>query len=303
MLAALRDALVVARFDLAASLRSRKALVLLGLYLAGSVAASAGFVELLEAIEKTAADTLQVASTGRPGTMTASVMESEQLLQVVQELVGDEDLARELLAIPPLALFQGWLALTFVPVLVTLTSSEAIASEVGSGAARFALVRTTRGAWAAGKLLGQAALMAAGLLLGAAGCWVVGAGWTAGFEPIDNAWWMLRLSLRACLVGFAWLGIVLGAGQLTRSANKARALGLLSLVGVAGLRLLLAHAEPVRQKAPALADSLLPLFPGSHVLDLWQPALLDRLPAMAMLLALGGAAFTLGHLVFARRDG
>ncbi len=303
MTGVLRDAIVVAGFDLRASLRSRKALLLLLLYVAGAVVADAGFVNVLQAIERTAADALAVAATDTPGTMTASLMANEQLLDVVSELVGDRVLARQLLSIPPMALFYGWVSLSFVPVLVALTSSDAIAADVESGAARFALVRTGRGAWALGKLLGQALLMAVGLLLGAVATFIVGYGWTRGFDPLANLSWLLRLTGRASLVGVAWLGVVLGLSQLTRHTNRARVLGVLALILLGAGRAFLTHAPVVRDNAAALADSLLPLFIGSHVVDLWQPALADRLPAVVMLLALGAAAFAGGHRVFSRRDG
>lgn len=299
---ALRDASVVAAFDLQSALRSRKALLLLVLYLAGATAASGAFVTLLRSIERTMAETLQVAQTDRPGTMTGSIMESEQLLDVITELVGDGALAAELVRTPPLALFYGWVALTFVPVLVILTSSDAIAADVDSGASRFALVRTSRGAWAVGKLLGQLALMATGIAAGALGSWLVGAFALARFDHLATAVWMLRLGGRACVLGFAWLGLALGISQLTRSANKARAFGLIALVLVGVTRQILT-IEPVHEKAPALIDSLAVLFPGTHVLDLWRPELAERLPATLILLAIGGTAFMLGHAVFLRRDG
>ena len=72
----LRDALVVAGFDLFESLRSRKVLVLLTLYLAGASAAAGIFVTVLREIENTVARTLAVGETSKPGTMTAQVMDS-----------------------------------------------------------------------------------------------------------------------------------------------------------------------------------------------------------------------------------
>ena len=302
MLRALRDVLVIAAFELQSSLRSRKALLLLGLYLAGAMAASGAFVSMLRAVEDATAEALSVATTEDPGAMTRSLMENEQLLDVATELVGDRELARQLLSIPPLALFYGWLALTFVPVLVTLTSSDAIAADVDSGAARYALVRTRRSAWAAGKLLGQVLLMGCGIALGAVGSWSVGLFFTSGFEPLATGAWMLRLGGRACLSGFAYLGLVLGVSQLTRSANRARAFGLLALIAVGGLRALLG-APRVHDEAPVLFDSLAQVLPGTHAMGLWQPQLLQRLPSVGMLLALGAAFFVLGHQRFARRDG
>lgn len=302
MLGSVRDAVVVAVFDLHRSLRSRKAVLLLLLYLAGATAASGAFVHVLRSIEATMADTLQVAQTEKPGTMTGSMMESEQLLQVATELVGDPQLAAQLVATPPLALFYGWVALTFVPVLVTLTSSDAIAADVDSGASRFALVRTSRGAWATGKLLGQAALMVCGVALGAAGAWTVGMVGLARYPAAETALWMARLGGRACVFGFAYLGIALCISQLTRSANKARALGLLALVAIGTVRQLLG-ADRVHDAAPVVIDSILVLFPGTYALDLWRPELATRLPAMFILVALGGAAFIVGHAWFVRRDG
>lgn len=302
MIRLLRDALVVALFDLRSSLRSRKALLLLVLYLAGSMAATGVFVSILQQVERQAATALHVAATEHPGILTSRVMESPEVHSMIQGLVGDAELADELLQTPPLALFYGWIALSFVPILVTLTSSDAIAGEVDSGAARFALTRTSRGSWASGKLLGQTALMVAGLALGGAGSWVVGWASFTGFQGAATALWMLRLGSRACVSGFAYLGLVMGISLLTRSANRARAFALLALVAVGVLRAL-GNAPPVHDFAPSLVDGLLQLLPGSHVLDLWRPDPGRRLPAMLILLALGGSFFTGGYLRFVRRDG
>lgn len=297
----LKTAFHVGVFDLRSSLRSRKAVLLILLYLAGSVASSAGFVKVLQSMERTLADALMVAQTDRPGAMTASMMQNEQLLEVVSDLVGDPALAAELVSIPPVALFYGWIALSFVPVLVMLNSTDAVASEVESGSARFALVRSTRLSWALGKLLGQGSLLVVGLLVGGAGAWLVGLLGLQSFEAVPNAIWALRLSLRAALMGASWLGIALGISMLVRSQSQARALGMLALIGIGVLRQVLG-APQVNDYAPVVFDTLLLLFPGTYLLDLWQPALADRLPALLMLPTLGGCAFLLGLAVFQRRD-
>ncbi|NOY28406.1 MAG: ABC transporter permease subunit [Oligoflexia bacterium] len=301
MRATLRGVLLTAAFDLRCALRSRKAVLLLLLYLAGATATSGAFVSVLRSIEKGMADTLAVAHTEQPGTMTASLMKSDQLHDVVEELVGDPVLAAELVAVPPLALFYGWVAMTFVPVLVTITSSDAIAADVDCGASRFALVRSSRGAWASGKLLGQAVLMGTGVALGGLGSWMVGLFALADYPAANTAMWMARLGGRACVSGFAYLGLVMGISQITRSANKARAGGLLALVLVGVGRQFL-QAPRVHDAAPVIFDSLLVLFPGSHALDLWRPEWSQRLPAELILLAIGGCAFMAGHAWFLRRD-
>ena len=49
---ALRDALVVARFELAESLRSRRVLIFLTLYVASAIASTALFTEVLQKVEE-----------------------------------------------------------------------------------------------------------------------------------------------------------------------------------------------------------------------------------------------------------
>ncbi|MGE0792510.1 MAG: hypothetical protein AB7S26_42965 [Sandaracinaceae bacterium] len=297
----IRDALVVARFDLAESLRSRKALVFLVLYVAGAVAATWMFTEVLQEVEEQLAQQLLVARTDTPGSLTQAVMESPELHAVLARLVRDDELATQLLALPPIALVYHWVALTFAPAFVALTSSDAIALEVASGSARFALFRTDKSAWATGKLLGQASLSVVGVGLGAVGAWITGWIQLASFEPGASALWMLRYSGTAFLYVFAFLGIVMATSQLTRSVQWSRALGLLALVGTFTASGWLGR-DSVRESAPALVDSLRLLFPAAHKLDLWRLEWTEVAPAGLVLVAMGLGAFTVAHLVFLRRD-
>ena len=300
-LRALRDAWLVARFDLGESLRSRKVLVFLALYVAGAVAATLIFTEVLQRVEEQLAEQLLVARTDTPGSLTQAMMESPELRGVLSRLVDDDALAEALLAIPPIALLYHWVALTFAPMFVVLTSSDAISGEVASGSVRFALSRTDRASWALGKMIGQGALLAVGLALGALGAWITGWAQLASFEPLSTASWLVRYAGSAFLFAFAHLGLALGASQLTRSAPWSRALALLLLVFVFGAHGWLSR-DSVHDRAPVLVDSLRQLFPAAHRLDLWRPGLLDAAPSALMLLALGVVFFTVGHLRFARRD-
>ena len=297
----LRDAALVAWFDLWESVRSRKFLALLVIHLAGAMVATATFVEVLKELENTLAEQLAVASTDKAGTMTQSLMESQQFQEVLANLLHDPELAAELISVPPIALFYGWLALFGLPALVVFTSSDAISSELSTGSARFALFRTSRSAWAFGKLGGQALLMAIMVFAGAVGVWLVAAFTMASFEGAETAWWLLRLGARAWVYGFAFLGLSLGVSQVTRSVNGSRALGLFALiaVSVAGTA---SQVDDVVAYAPLLIDGLSPIWPNVHKIDLWRPGLADRAPAAAMLLALGLSYFMAGHAVLLRRD-
>jgi ABC-type transport system involved in multi-copper enzyme maturation permease subunit len=296
-----RDAWVVARFDLGESLRSRKVLVFLVLYAAGAVAAAVIFTEVLQKVEEELAEQLLVARTDAPGSLTDALMESPELRRVLVRLVRDEALVDALLAIPPLALLYHWVALSFAPAFVMLTASDAISGEVASGSVRFALFRTDRAAWVGGKLLGQAALLAVGLALGALGAWITGWVQLASFEPLETALWLARYAATAYVFAFAHLGLALGVSQLTRSVPWSRALGLLALVGVFAANGWLGR-DAVQAAAPVLAGTARQLFPAAHRLDLWRPALADVAPAAVFLLAFGVACVAAGHLRFSRRD-
>lgn len=296
-----RDAWIVARFDLAESLRSRKVLVFLVLYVAGAVASTVIFTEVLQRVEEELAEQLLVARTTAPGSLTQAVMESPELRRVLTRLVRDEALADALLAVPPVALLYHWVALTFAPAFVVLTSSDAISGEVASGSVRFALFRTSRAAWATGKLLGQAALLAVGLALGAVGAWITGWIQLASFEPARTALHLVPYVGTAFAFAFAHLGLALGASQLTRSVPWSRALALLALVGVYGAHGWLDRTA-MREDWPVLSGTLRQIFPAAHRLDLWRPALVEAAPALVFLLAFGVSVFALGHQRFARRD-
>lgn len=296
-----RDAGIVAAFDLGESLRSRKVLAVLVLYVAGAAAAAGIFLMILRELENTLAAGLMVAGTRRPGTMTEALLASDEFRHMLAGLVGDEGLAASLVRVPPLALLYGWLAFTFVPVLAVLTSADAIAAERATGSLRFAIVRTDRLSWAVGRFGGQAALMAVGIAVGALAVWIVGLFAWSGFAPGPTAAWLLRMAGRAWIHGLAYLGLTLGASQLVRGANAARAVALGALIACGVLRLVL-EWDRVTDHLPVVAPVVAALLPGSHTLDLWRPAFGDRLPALVALAAFGIAGFALGHLRFARSD-
>lgn len=286
---------LVAAFDLRESLSSRKAIVLLALYTLGSLGASLLFVRALEGIrERLEEDIGQKVS-------LADVMGSPGMARIAGVLAGDAEVAGAIVAIPPMALFYGWLAMTFVPLLVLFTSADAVAGDVSSGAVRFSLFRTDRISWAAGKLIGQTCLMAVGVLAGAIACWAVGFVGLDGMAPVDTALWLLRIGGRTVVYGFAYLGMVVCASQLAVTPIRAGglALGLMFVSSVVGSIL---QAEPIAARAPAVFEALSKLFPNGHYLELWHPGVVQSVGAMVGLVAIGLAFSALGFLRFSRRD-
>ena len=299
---ALRDIAIVAGNELGEALRSRRVLILALLFVGGSVAGTLVFIDVLQSVETSVASALNVTHAGKPGAMTGTLMHSEQFVQMLGNLIHDERLARELSSLPPLALFYGWLGLTFMPVMVMLSATEAISSELASGSARFSLLRTSRLCFSAGKLVGQSLLVLTAIACGALAVWITGFVSLSSFDPAGTALWLLLLSLRIGVFAFAYVGLALGISHLTRSVPLSRALGLASLLALAMLSGLLEHAAVVRRYAPDVADAVLVLLPRTHMLDLWQPHIADRLPSIVMLSALGIVYFALGYRFRARRD-
>jgi ABC-type transport system involved in multi-copper enzyme maturation permease subunit len=291
----------IASFDFFESIRSRRALALLVLYVAGSIAGTAMFVKFIVAFENTAATVLSVGQTESAGAMTEELMQTENMYRFFKDLVGDDAIARSLMNIPPLAMFYGWLALTFIPLLVTFTSGDSVAAEVASGSVRFALFRVDRLSWAVGKLFGQTLLMLVGILAGALASLATSSMLMTNTHPGLTAIWLVRFSGRAAVYGFAYLGLVVGCSLVAKSLNGARAAALIGLfaIGVGGNLL---EGEWTTTTFPVLAPTLSTIFPQGHDLDLWRVTLADRAPGIVMLLALGLAYFTAGYAMFARRD-
>ena len=295
-----RQIRIVAANELADAVRSRRAIVLLFLYLAGSAAACALFVHVLHRIEIRLVETMGLTPSDTPGSATRTLWQSSHFRQILGDLVGDRALARRLLDLPPLAIFYGWLAFTFTPLLVMLLSTPRIAEEVGTASVRFVLFRTSRGSWCGGKYVGQAALLFVALLASALGAWLVGLARMAGFEAGANAWAMLGFAGKAWFFALAYLGLALGVSQLTRSPVIATGLGLVALLGLTVVGAVSAHWQGPGWHR--LLDLTLLLTPQGSKLGLWHPDASHLLPSLAFLPVLGLLYFLSGYAVFARRD-
>ena len=263
---------LVAGFDLYESLRSRKAIALIALYTIGAIAGSAFFIEGLNYLTSELH-----ARVGQD--MTDAMLESEELLDVVADLVRDRDVAKELLSIPPLALFYGWLATNFMPLVVVLTSSDVISGPVATGSVRYTLFRADRLDWALGKLAGQTLLMAVGILVGGIASFGLGAVFLDFFDPLPTFWWTLIMCGRALFYAFAYLGVSMCASMLVKSNAAARALGIgmVFLLSVGGS---LIQSPWIYPHAPDVFDVIKQIFPNGHSLSIFHPSFLRRALSM-----------------------
>lgn len=296
----LRQIWVVAANEMVDSVRSRRALVLLFLYLAGSAVACALFIHVLHRIEVRLVESIGLVASDEPGRTTRTLWQSSHFRHMMGDLVGDRSLAMRLLDLPPLSIYYGWLAFTFTPMLVMLISAPRIAEEVATASVRFVLFRTSRATWCSGKLVGQAALLLGALLAGAFGAWIVGWFRMASFDLGANAWVMFGFALRAWVYALAYLGLALGVSQVTRSPVIATGIGLVAMLC---LSILAAVADHWRGEGWwRLLDFVLLLTPRGNNLGLWHPDAAHLVPALVFLPVLGLLYFLGGYAFFTRRD-
>lgn len=288
---------IVLGFELREALRSRLVTLVLLLYGAGAAIGAWLFLQAMLGAESVARSAL-MQSLGVPESQVPEDLVRRQALPgVISSLVEDPALRDQLLAMDPLAIFYGFMALSVVSGLVLVTSGSAHASDLTTGAARFVLTRCERRSWALGKALGHAALLAVGLVAGALATTAV-AVWVRGTIELATLRDLLRTSLWAWLYGACFVGIFSGVSLLARTPQRARMLGVVVL-----LALWLGHKLCALSTLPGGAGEwLVWLFPAQYEALLWSPEPLRFLLALGALLALGGLALLLGAWVFQRRD-
>ncbi len=284
----LRDIGLIAGFDLRESLRTRRALVLVLLYLLIAASASGIYVQIMAQIQDSVS-ALSGAS-GDPQGM-AMVQDEGYRMLLLFFAGGDAALADHLASYPPMVLVYSWISLAFLPWFIALTSYDLIAGDLYLRTIRYAALRTSRGAFVLGKLLGQAALVAAVTGLGMLPVVVIGAIYLPGFDFIATAFALLSTWPITVLCALGFLGIVTLASQLCKGPGAARAVavGLLFLIWIFTL-------------LPEPFDWLELLSPWHWKFGLFHPATDQRLLAIGACLGLCAGYTALGYLRFRRRD-
>jgi len=290
-----------ALFELAGAIRTRRALVLVALYLAASLLGMNGAISALGRMEDQLAEVLQVERVeGRSGVVSAALWKSRPFQRLVRSAVGDSLVYDDIVGKHPAELLYAWIVFLFVPLLAVLVASRRAAEEIRSGAAKYMLLRVTRLEWTLGKYLGLALLMMLGLLVGALAAWLVAAFRLSGADIPALLPAMVLWSVKAWFLSLAWLGLALGVSHLFKSGAKADALSIVLMIAWFAVPALLnAYATgPVWGKLLVLRR----LFPPSVDDALWRASFLPVAASAAWLAMLGLLYLSVGHAVFARRD-
>ncbi|MHC4200430.1 MAG: hypothetical protein ACYSU0_10595 [Planctomycetota bacterium] len=290
----IRQTYFAARLDLSNALRSRRAQAMLLLYVMVVLGSTYAFCRLLEAAQE---------AVGSAAPLTESLARSPGFRIFVTKLTGDAGVARRLITTPPMSLFFGWLSLTFLPFLVVVNSSDAVAAQVRTGEARFVIFRAGRLPFVLGTLASHALLMTLGLMLGAAGTLLVGSIMLGTDTFFADARAMASIGAGTWCYSFAYLGLALGVSQLVSSAAAARGLGLAAFLCLFLCSVVLRPGSWVADCLPeALRSVARWFFPQDHSLGLWRLTLAERLPPKAALVILGALYWLPGWLYFRRRD-
>ena len=278
------------------AVRSRRALVVVLLYLAASLLSMNSAISGLAKMETHLAEMLQLPSDGKSGVVSTALWKSKRFQRTVHSALGESLVYDDICGRHPAELLYAWLAFMFIPILTVLVAGNRVADDLHSGAVRYMITRVTRFEWSLGKYIGSALLLLPALLIGALAAWGVAAYRLAGSDVFELLPPMLVWSVKGWFLSLGYLGIALGVSHFTQSGAKATALGIVALV------VFLAMPKVITHFWPGPLEHLNPLFPSVAADALWRSSLEPVACSACWLLLLGLFYLTLGYAYFARRD-
>ena len=286
--------------ECANAIHSRRAIVILVLYLVSSVFCMTGTITILGKMESELANVLQIPESERTGVVSATLWKSKPFQRMVRKAVDNDLVYNDIKGRHPAELIYAWFAFMFAPLLAVLTAGNRIADELRSGAVRYSIVRVTRLEWTLGKYAGQVLMMAIALAVSAIGAWAIAAIRLSGIGAMELLPAMFDWGARAGIYALAWLGVAMGISHITRSGHRATAIGMLALV------LMAAWPFFLRVWGEYLDWHWLQHFdifaPSSCEHYLWRRGVMPLSTGGMQLAALGMFYLMLGHMVFRRRD-
>ncbi len=295
-----RDIWLVAWFEVKEMVRTRRALVVIALYMLGGLVAARGFVAAIGRLENVVAGMLKTGRIETPGALTQQLLQSDTYRDALIRFFPNREVADFLLNLPPIVLFFLWSSLAFVPFLIMLTSADTVSQEVRTRAVRFVVLRTGRVEFVLGKYLGQVSLMA--LVVFLTGFVYLGVAWAGlqGFEFWPTVVGILRFWPRIVAYGAAFVGLSGLCAMNAGSSATARAWAFIGLVIAWALgEFAYRWHDGVYGGAWTVIGFLVPF---SHKPGLYAPAGSTVLVEAGILLALGAFYLALGLLFFWRKD-
>jgi ABC-type transport system involved in multi-copper enzyme maturation permease subunit len=296
----LTDTFLVTGHDVQDSMRSRRLIVWILLYVCVAVGTTYIFSRILQRLETHIARTIAVEPTKETGQVVINFQQSESVKGLVNDIFDDKELAEQIMSLHPLVIFYAWFNFTFMPFLVIIISSDTIARDVNTRNVRYHLFRTSRPAYAVGKGISSAIILLIALTISAIASLVTGMlTLHSALSPalvLDMAIFLIK----CWIFNLSYLGIALMASQLRRSPLQAQFLAL-----VLFFSLLILHPVANAWSGVGLARLWqlgVIISPTAHVNGLWHPGLTPNLKAAVWCLGLGFMFFFIGYARFSRRD-
>ena len=251
------------------AIRSRRALVLLVLYLGASLLCMNGTISVLGRMEKELAVVLQLPDSDETGVVSASLWKSKPFNRLVRSVVGESPVLDDISGRHPVELIYAWFVFLCAPLLTVLVAGTRVSEDLRSGAVRYMLVRETRLEWSVGKYLGQALMIAVALVVSAMGAAVVAFCRLPSGTAVSLFLPLLNWGLRAWIYSLAWLGLALGLSHLTRSPGRATSLGIVA-IGLLGALPPVMDFLHTFQGWPSFLTHLRMLVPAGAEMSLWR---------------------------------
>ncbi len=289
--------------ELVRAVRSRRALVIVVLYLAMSLLGMNGSISIMGSLERQISSALQLPENkGKSGVVSATVWQSRQFREGVKHMIGDSLIYEDLQGHHPVELLYAFLAFMSVPLLTIMIAANRVADDLRSGAVRYMITRVTRLEWSLGKYCGIALLMLISLLIGGLAAWGIALFRLGGADVGELLFGILGWSLKAWALSLAWLGIALGVSHFFHSGSKATSIAVLVMTVFAIVPQILTALAKYSGGVWIHLEPLVRLFPSSLTDGLWRTSFLPVATSVIWLLMLGLLYFLLGYAFFARRD-
>ena len=297
----IRQTWLVASYEWFDALRSRRALVVLLLYLAAAVCNMYWSINLLHKLETELATALQLPATEQAGVVSTALWKSKPFQRMMKQMTQNDLVLNDITGKHPVELIYAWFAFFYTPLLVVLVAGSRIAEELGSGTVRYAVFRTSRASWSLGKFAGQVFMVGLALILSGASAYVVAKIRLSGSGTPDLFLNMVQWSARAWIYSIPYLGLAMGLSHLTRSSGKATVMGIIAITACFALSIMIRHFS-ADEGWRALLPHLGLLLPDGHKMSLWRNAAAPLVSGTVWLTTLGLCYLLAGYAVFRKRD-
>lgn len=291
----------VACYEWFDALRSRRAVVVLLLYMAAAVCNMHWSINILHKLENELATMLQLPQSERTGVISTALWKSKPFQRMMREMAENDLVLQDITGKHPVELIYAWFAFFYTPLLVVLVAGNRIAEDIGSGAVRYVIFRTSRASWSLGKWVGQTLMIGVALLLSGVGAYAVAKCRLAGSGTPDLFLNMVQWSGRAWIYSIPYLGLAMGLSHLTRSASKATVTGIIAITVCFVLSVLVRHFSTDTGWGAVLPILGL-LIPDGHKMYLWRNAVAPLVTGSVYLVTLGLCYLLAGYAVFRKRD-